>query len=147
MFDFNAITRSDEMVQMIGDFPQTYRLGIITNGPADISYKKVIRLGLEQWIPEQAVFVSERVGYAKPDRRIFDAALAYFRVDAGEVVFVGDNWNADIVGALGAGMAAVWLNRRKDQPESDHKPLAVIEDLSDLKEVLARGCTPPGAIV
>jgi HAD superfamily hydrolase (TIGR01509 family) len=57
-----------------------------------------------------AVVDSHHVGFSKPDPRIFDAARAAVGVEAGHVVHVGDLYEADIVGAQAAGIAAVLID-------------------------------------
>jgi putative hydrolase of the HAD superfamily len=47
----------------------------------------------------------------KPHPSIFEAALASAGVAAPEAVMVGDSLKADVHGALGAGLRAVWLRR------------------------------------
>lgn len=54
---------------------------------------------------------SGRLGIEKPDRRIFEHAIAGLD-PAGPPVHVGDSWAADIAGALGAGWRAIWYGRR-----------------------------------
>lgn len=54
---------------------------------------------------------SGRFGIEKPDRRIFDHAIAGL-APAAPPVHVGDSWSADIAGALGAGWRAIWYGRR-----------------------------------
>ncbi len=62
---------------------------------------------------------SGRLGIEKPDRRIFEHALAALGIALGSVaespVHVGDSWSADIAGALGAGWRAIWYGRRATQ--------------------------------
>ena len=59
------------------------------------------------------VIDSGRLGIEKPDRRIFEHALASLGMPPGAPpVHVGDSWSADIAGALGAGWRAVWYGRR-----------------------------------
>ncbi len=56
---------------------------------------------------------SGRLGIEKPDRRIFEHALATCGVTSHEPpVHVGDSWSADIVGALDVGWRAIWYGRR-----------------------------------
>ncbi|HMK85325.1 MAG TPA: HAD family hydrolase, partial [Steroidobacteraceae bacterium] len=50
-------------------------------------------------------------GAAKPDARIFAALADLAGVDAGEILHVGDDPVADVVGARQAGMQSAWLNR------------------------------------
>lgn len=58
------------------------------------------------------VILSAVVGWEKPHRRIFEAALELACVPADTVLHVGDNYQQDVVGAQQAGMFAVWLCRR-----------------------------------
>jgi putative hydrolase of the HAD superfamily len=61
--------------------------------------------------------------YMKPHRSIFEAALASAGVAAAEAIMVGDSLKADVHGALGAGLRAVWLRRSGD--DSHERPAAV----------------------
>lgn len=55
---------------------------------------------------------SGKLGMEKPDPAIFHLAAAELGVPAGAVVHVGDSFGADVRGALGAGMRAVWFRGR-----------------------------------
>lgn len=74
--------------------------------------------------------------YMKPHPSIFEAALASAGVEAGEALMVGDSLKADVHGALGAGLHAVWLRRSGDDSEArpDHVPL--IRRLHELPPLL-----------
>lgn len=76
------------------------RLVVISNGYATYQEPVLERLGLLKYFDE--VVTPDRVGYAKPDRRIFQAAG---RLDA----FVGDTLVHDVLGARQAGIPAVWV--------------------------------------
>lgn len=54
---------------------------------------------------------SGRFGIEKPDRRIFEHAIAGLAVRE-PPVHVGDSWSADIAGALAVGWRAIWYGRR-----------------------------------
>lgn len=54
--------------------------------------------------------VSEEAGVSKPDPAIFRIALDALAVRPEDAVMVGDSWAADVVGARGAGIRAVWFN-------------------------------------
>jgi putative hydrolase of the HAD superfamily len=82
------------------------RLGLITNGGATRQLKKLELMGLTDAF--DAVLVSESEGVRKPEREIFDRALLRLGVGPAAAVFVGDNPEADVAGALGAGLAAIW---------------------------------------
>jgi HAD superfamily hydrolase (TIGR01549 family) len=56
---------------------------------------------------------SWEIGYDKPRPEIFHAALERAGVKAGEAIFVGDQYEQDVLGARGVGMKAVLIDRRK----------------------------------
>ena len=60
---------------------------------------------------------SARAGARKPHRRIFEHTLELLSVDAGDTLFVGDSWHADVEGPLAVGMAAVHVQRDTDERE------------------------------
>jgi 2-haloacid dehalogenase len=59
-----------------------------------------------------AVVASGDVGAYKPARVMFERALAALGMRADEVVHVGDSLRTDVAGARGAGIRAIWVNRR-----------------------------------
>ena len=85
------------------------RLGIITNGDLAFQTSKIERLGLEPLF--EHVITSGELGYAKPDARIFDEACRRFGVEPSQAAYVGDRLRTDAIGAAGAGLIGVWLDR------------------------------------
>lgn len=88
------------------------KLGIITNGLVRAQEEKLRDCGVAGKF--DAVIISETVGINKPDRAIFEIALQALGVTADEAVVIGDSWRTDVVGALHAGMPAVWVNRYEE---------------------------------
>lgn len=127
-----AVTPNSSDQAVIAKLAERFTLGIVTNGPVDMAFIKLDRLGLSEYFPKERVFISELIGYHKPDKRIYAAVLNRLGADAKQVLFVGDTWEADVAGAMDAGMAAVWINPRGKKPDTDHEPLAVIERLDQL---------------
>lgn len=82
-----------------------------------------------------AIIDSGRVGVEKPDRRIFDHALAVLGATR-PGIHVGDSWPADVAGALGAGWRAIWFGRRAS-PVADPR-VAVAHDAAEVRAVLDR---------
>lgn len=79
-------------------------------------------------------------GYAKPDVRMFQAAAARAGVAANQMLHVGDDAQLDAAGALGAGMHAVWLNRKGvDWPAQGPTPHATVDSLHTLCSLLEQG--------
>jgi HAD superfamily hydrolase (TIGR01509 family) len=87
-------------------------VGIVTNGLKAPQLEKVTVCGLDSLV--DFVLTSEEVGAKKPERMIFVAALEKAGVGPESAAFVGDSWSSDILGACGASIRAVWLNRAKE---------------------------------
>jgi 2-haloacid dehalogenase len=92
-----------------------HKLVIVTNGDARTQRLKIENSGLGPYI--EALVISDDVGAAKPDSRIFAEALR--TVNATEksgALMIGDSVRADIVGAADFGIDACWFNPRKLSP-------------------------------
>jgi FMN hydrolase / 5-amino-6-(5-phospho-D-ribitylamino)uracil phosphatase len=85
----------------------------------------------------QAAVSAKSEGVAKPDARIFQAAARAVDMQPDEVLHVGDDAALDVLGALDAGMQAVWLNRQdKLWPHEQTQPTLEISSLKELTELL-----------
>ncbi len=111
-----------------------YRVGLISNAADDDNTQALVDKGMFRPYLEYIVS-SAAFGLRKPHPRIFRSALEYFHVSPEEALMVGDNFEADIVGARGAGMQSIWIKRRL--PDAVHEPTAVEPDavVSTLGEI------------
>lgn len=82
---------------------------VVTNNVVLEQQQKLERTGLTAYV--DALITSEETGCRKPERAIFECALARVGAEPDEAVMLGDAWAADIEGARGVGVRAVWLNR------------------------------------
>lgn len=120
-----------------------HRVGLITNGPEVEQRQKLRRSGLEDRF--ESVTISGELGVAKPEPAIFERALASLGVEAANAVYVGNNFAADVVGACGAGMDAIWLDHGGAGAPiaaafaEQAQPLATIGSLRELPAVLGGG--------
>ena len=89
-------------------------VGVITNGGVGSQTGKLKSLGLERWVPEQLVFISDAVGVMKPAPEIF--RMAQKAAGGGPCLFVGDSCTQDIAGAAACGWQTIWMNRRGETP-------------------------------
>jgi putative hydrolase of the HAD superfamily len=82
-----------------------------------------------------AIVDSGRVGFEKPDRRIFDHALAVVGAPGTDAIHIGDSWSADVAGALGAGWRAIWYGR---VTAIDDPRVATARDPAEARAALVR---------
>jgi FMN hydrolase / 5-amino-6-(5-phospho-D-ribitylamino)uracil phosphatase len=74
----------------------------ISNGNADLS-----RIGIARYFT--ATVQARQVGFAKPDARIFEAAIAKLGIAPEHVLHIGDHAEQDVCGAKRAGLQAAWI--------------------------------------
>jgi putative hydrolase of the HAD superfamily len=121
------------VVETLARLRERYLLGVITNGDPVLQHEKFLRLALD--IPH--VVISGRVGYEKPDPRIFYRALERAGTMPEESAFVGDRLDVDVAGAKAVGMKAVWFNRWDASVDgASPAPDAVIRRFGELLEVV-----------
>lgn len=113
------------------------RMGIITNttNPGFMKDHERTSLGLSSYF-EFAVYSSE-VPYRKPHPSIFKLAVDRLGLDVREVLFVGDDLQADIEGAQGIGMPTVWLNRGNGAIAHNIRPDYEVRALTDMLKINA----------
>jgi len=85
------------------------RVGIVSNNILSEQEAKLERFGMRSFV--DVLVVSAEEGLSKPEPGIFGIALARLGCDPHEAVMVGDSWESDVLGALAAGIPAIWLNR------------------------------------
>lgn len=109
-----------------------HRLGLLTNGSAAFQRRKLQRFALEPFF--DVVLIEGELGYGKPDRRVFGAALSFFGVNPGDAWMVGDNLVCDVGGARGLGIGAVWHDAHGAglPAGATVRPDRIIESLSEL---------------
>ncbi|HEU0030169.1 MAG TPA: HAD family hydrolase [Kofleriaceae bacterium] len=119
----------------IGALARSRPVAIVTNG-GPVQRLKLARIGLDR-IVEQ-VFVSSELGHAKPDRAIFEQALAWTGEPAEHVLFVGDHPTIDLAPARELGMATAWRVRPGcEWPEDVPPPTYRLTRIAELAEVCA----------
>ena len=89
----------------------------------------------------EGLAISARVGFMKPNQRIFEHALEQLRGTPDKSIHVGDSYAADVVGARRVGIAPVLINRYGGDPlrireEHQDPELVVIRDLYELLDLL-----------
>ena len=87
----------DGAIEILEYLKPKYRLFIITNGFREVQDKKLKNSKIKHYF--EAIYDSESVGVKKPDPKIFKHALKDSGSNANESLMVGDNYEADVLGA------------------------------------------------
>lgn len=93
------------MLEYFADIPKA----IITNGPADMQWAAIHKVGIRDYFKTIVVSGDADVAVRKPNPRIFHLACERLGVKAEETLMIGDNVEADIQGAIKAGLQALHI--------------------------------------
>jgi YjjG family noncanonical pyrimidine nucleotidase len=114
-----------------------YPLALITNGIAAVQRRRFAASPITSYF--QAVVISEEVGIAKPDPRIFAPALQAIGAAACDVLYVGDSVTSDMAAARNAGMDFCWLNPGRVPVPAGRAPTFTIAAIKELPGCLING--------
>ncbi|WP_025743972.1 YjjG family noncanonical pyrimidine nucleotidase [Aquimarina pacifica] len=86
----------------------SYKLHIITNGFREVQNRKLVSSGIYEYFV--TVTNSEDAGVKKPNPRIFEQALQKSGAQLANSIMIGDNYEADIMGAEAMGLETIFFN-------------------------------------
>ncbi|WP_318440575.1 pyrimidine 5'-nucleotidase [Photobacterium leiognathi] len=111
------------------------KLGIITNGFTALQRIRLERTGFADYF--DLLVISEQVGVAKPDRRIFEYSLEKMgNPTPSRVLMVGDNPQSDILGGINAGFDTCWFNHQNQPQPENITPTYQVATLIELEKIL-----------
>ena len=125
----NLVPHAKEMLEYLSRY---YKLTVVTNGFEEIQHVKLLSGNITHYFDH--VITSQKAGYKKPSREIFDYALSANKLQCHEVIMIGDNLITDIGGAKNACIDTVFYNPAAvaHTEKVDHE----ISCLSELQNIL-----------
>ena len=121
----------DGAIEVLEYLKPKYKLHIITNGFANVQDKKINNAALSGYF--STITNSELAGVKKPNSIIFDYAVRLAQASKENCLMIGDCLDADVNGALNAGLDAIFFNDKKiETPEN----IKQINHLLELKKYL-----------
>lgn len=107
-----------------------YAICSATNGVLHTQIRRMTDANIISYFDHQ--FISEAVGYEKPQKAFFDVIIASLNItDLSEVLMIGDTETSDINGAINAGIDACYFG-----PNKDSKAKYSIQNLLELKNII-----------
>jgi 2-haloacid dehalogenase len=106
---------------------------IVTNGFQRVQEPRIKNSPLDKFISD--VFISEVVGYPKPDERYFEHVFSNIpQVSKDKILIIGDSLAADIAGGNKAGIDSCWFNEHGIENETSALPTYEISELQELRK-------------
>ena len=112
---------------------ERYPLALVTDAQSPYARAELHRVGLLDYF--DPIVVSGDLGYRKPDRRLFQAALDGMNVAAANAMYVGNDMHRDIFGAREAGLTTVMFD--SDQGKKAYRDCVPDYTITDLRDLLA----------
>ena len=107
----------DGALEILDYLSKKYHLHIITNGFADVQYKKIKNANIHGYF--KTITNSEKAGAKKPNPIIFEHAISLANAQKENCIMIGDCLDADVGGALNFGMDAIFFNpNRAEAPKT-----------------------------
>jgi putative hydrolase of the HAD superfamily len=91
-----------------------YQIHLITNGFEKTQWSKINNANLAKYFTH--VITSETSNCIKPSKEIFEYAVKKAEAEIRESIMIGDNPDADIQGAINAGMDCIFVNHINADP-------------------------------
>jgi len=126
----NEVSFFEGALDAISQLSNSYVLGALTNGNADIS-----RLGLMPYFSFS--FSAEQVGAPKPAPNLFSHALAHTNTEPHEMIYIGDDPILDIDTANNFGMHTIWVNNKEVKSKGDTAPDVIVSSVKELPEAVS----------
>lgn len=106
------------------------KMGIITNGFTELQKIRLEKTEFSHYF--ELITISEQVGVAKPDKRIFEHTFSQMgSVDLSKVLMVGDNPDSDVLGGMNAGIDTCWLNATEQACPEGVEPTYTVGALNE----------------
>jgi putative hydrolase of the HAD superfamily len=114
-------------LELLDYLKSNYNLHIITNGFAEVQYKKLHNSGISNYFI--TVTNSEMAGVKKPNPKIFEHAIAQAKTTKDKSIMIGDCIDADVKGALLFGMDAIFFNAQNVSAPAEIKQVKKLLEL------------------
>ena len=119
-------------IEVLEYLKPNYQLHILSNGHQELQAQKMQNSGILHYFEEHITV--DKANALKPDKAIFEYALKCTNASLSNSLMIGDNYEADIKGALNAKFHAVFYNPAGE--ETVEKPTFDIVKLIELKRFL-----------
>lgn len=111
----------DGAIELLDELSEKYDLYGASNGTASVQDRRIEKSGIARYFKD--IFISQRVGFDKPDVRFFEVAFEKAGVtDMKDCVMIGDSLTSDIKGGKNAGITTLWYNPKGKEPTPDILP-------------------------
>ena len=124
----------DGVEELLRELDGKFKMMLITNGLKSVQRPRLKNSTIKNYFED--IVISEEVGSAKPDSKIFDIAFSKMNnPEKTKVLMIGDSLSSDIQGGINYNLDTCWLNV-KSLNSNGLAPTYEIKNISELKNIL-----------
>ncbi len=125
-----------DVTDVLNDLSQRFKLAALSDAQSAWALPEMRALGIEKYF--QPIIVSGDLGFRKPDKRIFEAALSGLDVPPENVIFVGNDMYRDVYGAKQVGIRTVFFASNQGRQTADGvEPDYIIYRIAEIRQAIA----------
>lgn len=123
----------EDAIKVLEYLKENHDLYIVSNGVKKTQYIRMSKANINGYFKN--VFLSDEIGFSKPDQRFFDYVKKHIpNFDYDDVVLIGDNLFSDIHGANMSNIKSVYFNYFDKENTTEYKPMYEIKKLNEILE-------------
>lgn len=112
-----------------------YKLLVATNGPQIATNEKLKKINCLQFVDK--ILSADMFGYMKPKKEFFDAIQQMQNnFNNQDYIIIGDSLKSDVGFGMNCNIDSCWFDRKTEQLTSQYKPTFIINNLTELIEIL-----------
>lgn len=113
------------------------KICILSDGDTLKQYEKILRLRLQDFLDD--IIISEEVGIRKPNPKLFELPLQRLNIQPEEAIYIGDNYERDIIPCIKLGIKTVYIHRggKHDRAISEEDKIPPDYDISNLTDLIS----------
>lgn len=106
---------------------------VLTNGPSPDQEKKCRALGVDRYLSDGKIYVSDAIGYSKPDPAVFDYVAGDLDMVGQPIYYIGDHYGNDVLAAAEADWRPIYFNYQEEAHATD---FPMVKDFVELTQWL-----------
>ncbi|MBR2926182.1 MAG: YjjG family noncanonical pyrimidine nucleotidase [Clostridia bacterium] len=120
---------------LLSELHGKYKLYIASNGTTAVQKGRIESAGFAPLF--DGIFLSEEIGYVKPQKEFFDACFATIpEFDPSRAIILGDSLTSDVQGGNNAGILSCWFNPKGKENRTDVVPSFEVRTLDAFSQLL-----------
>ena len=113
------------------------KIAICTELTAHIQHKKIRKLKLDSFI--DVLVTSEEAGSEKKSNRIFELTLEKLKANPYDVVYLGDDYELDVLGARRLGIDSYWyVSEKKEEEIKRIDEFKIVKDIDNFRTIIQK---------